>query len=122
MSSKQEKTTVVQELFDKSSAAEFFGVSVRTLSRWQHDPAFPQPIRITSTSRPRWIISEIKEYIEQKSTELNSDRLSLTNTLGKSSLLQRATRVRLPNNSPTSEWGELRRQRASLKASKGGDQ
>jgi predicted DNA-binding transcriptional regulator AlpA len=121
VSSKQEKTTVVPELFDKSSAAEFFGVSVRTLSRWQHDPAFPQPIRITSTSRPRWIISEIKEYIEQKSTELNSDRLSLKDTIGKS-LVQRTTRVRLPNNSPTSEWGELRRQRASLKASKGGDQ
>ncbi len=120
MTRKQIDEQVSVELLDKSKVAEFFGVSYRTLSRWQHDPNFPRAIRVTTSSRPRWVVAEIHAYIAAKSAEVNEIA-----TLRQSSYRQHTTRQRELPNKPSlpMDWSDLKRKRALKKSQiqKGGD-
>lgn len=120
MSREQIDEQVSVELLNKSEVAKFFRVSDRTLSRWQRDPNFPKAIRVTSSSRPRWVVAELHAYIDAKSAEVNEIATQL-----QSSYRPRTTRKReLPNKHalPT-DWSDLKRERAFQKSQsqKGGD-
>ncbi len=120
MTRKQINEQVSVELLNKSEVAKFFRVSDRTLSRWQRDPNFPKAIRVTSSSRPRWVAAELHAYIDAKSVEVREIA-----TQPQSSYQLRTTRQRaLPNgHSFPIDWSDLKRERALQKSQsqKGGD-
>lgn len=120
MSREQIDEQVSVELLNKSEVAKFFRVSDRTLSRWQRDPNFPKAIRVTPSSRPRWVAAELNAYIDAKSVEVREIATQL-----QSSSRPRTTRQReLPNkHSRPIDWSDLKRERASQKSQsqKGGD-
>jgi predicted DNA-binding transcriptional regulator AlpA len=120
MTRKQIDEQVSVELLNKSEVAKFFRVSDRTLSRWQRDPNFPKAIRVTSSSRPRWVVAELHAYIDAKSAEVNEIA-----TLRQSSYRQHTTRQQELPDKPSlpMDWSDLKRKRALKKSQiqKGGD-
>ena len=55
---------LTQLVIHKKEAAAMLGVSQRTIQRWIKDGKFPQPKRVTPTSRPRWARADIELFVE----------------------------------------------------------
>jgi len=119
---KQVEKQVSLELLNKSEVAELFGVSERTLSRWQRDPNFPKAIRITSTSRPRWVAADLQHYIDEKSEEVSEVATQFQNSSRRSASPQRVLPRKRQANSSSISWGDLKQEIASQKLMNRGDQ
>lgn len=53
-------------LLNRADVAKMASVSVRTLDIWRRRDLLPTPIRVGSTGRPRWRLSDILSWLDDQ--------------------------------------------------------
>lgn len=59
-------------LLQRHDVARIFGVTTRTIQRWEGKDGFPRPLR-TGRS-PRWLVEDIEKYTAAKIAEREAQR------------------------------------------------